>query len=122
MESEIQADEPPPQFDDYLISVIGGFVLGVTIWALAFGVVAVIQAAAPPGINILDSISALKLVPPPGIDISKITITIPIPTSQVIKITENISLDIIKIIFVAVPILFGLLAGWIGYRKVLEMD
>ena len=122
MESEIQAVEPAPRLDDYLISVLGGFVMGVTAWALAFGVFAVIQAAAPPGINILETITAMKLAPPPGIDLSQITITIPIPTSQVIKITENFSLDIIKIIFVAVPILFGLLAGWIGYRKVLEMD
>lgn len=111
MESEIQVVEPPPQLNDYLISVLGGLVLGVTAWAFAFGVVAVIQAAAPPGINILDSISALKLVPPPGIDLSQITITIPLP-----------KFNGIGYIFLAIPILFGLLVGWIGYRKVLEMD
>ncbi|MCH7480116.1 MAG: hypothetical protein IIC79_01865 [Chloroflexi bacterium] len=111
MESEIQAVDPAPRLDDYLISVLGGFVMGVTAWALAFGVFAVIQAAAPPGINILDTITAMKLVPPPGIDLSQITITIPIP-----------KIKVIGYIFVAVPILFGLLAGWIGYRKVLGMD
>ncbi|MCH7663321.1 MAG: hypothetical protein IH859_05555 [Chloroflexi bacterium] len=111
MESEIQAVDPAPRLDDYLISVLGGFVVGVTAWVLAFAVVAVVQAAAPPGINILDTITAMKLAPPPGVDLSQITITIPIP-----------KFNGIDYIFVAVPILFGLLAGWIGYRKVLKMD
>ena len=111
MESEIQAIKPAPRFDDYFISLLSGLIVGATAWALAFGVVAIIQAAAPPGINMLETIAAMKLVPPPGIDLSPYTLTLAIQRTQVIDI-----------VFVAVPILFGLLAGWIGYRKVLQMD
>ena len=111
MESEIQAVKPEPHIADYFISLLGGVVVGATAWALAYGFVAIIQAAAPPGINILDTIIAMKLVPPPGVDLSQVTISLPIPKSP-----------LIDIVFVAVPILFGLLAGWIGYRKVLKMN
>ena len=115
MESEIQAAKPTPRLDDYFISLLGGLLLGATAWALAFGVVAIIHATAPPGINVLDVITGLKMVPPPGIDLSQITITLTLPKSEPI-------ITIINVAFVAVPIVFGLLVGWIGYRKVLKMD
>jgi len=111
MESEIEAVKPAPGLDDYFISLLGGLIVGASAWALAFGVVAIIQAAAPPGINILDTITSMKLAPPPGIDLSQITIKLDLPKSRSISIA-----------FVVIPILFGLLAGWIGYRRVLKMD
>ena len=111
MESDIQSVKPAPRLDDYIISLLGGLFLGATAWALAFGLVVVIKAAAPPGINILDVITGMKLVPPPGLDLSKITITLSLPESQIINIA-----------FVATPIFFGLVAGWIGYKKVLKLD
>lgn len=112
MESEMQTVETRPGLDDYLISLIGGLSLGATAWALAFGALAVIQAAASDGINVLDVIAGVKMVPPPGIDLSQITIKLPsLPESQFLNVA-----------FVAVPIIFGLFVGWLSYRKVLTME
>lgn len=111
MESEIQAIEPERHLDDHIISLFGGLVFGSTAWALAFGLVAIIKAAATKGINVLDVITDVKLVPPPGIDLSNINISFTLPESQILDIA-----------FIVIPILFGVVVAWISYRKILNLE
>lgn len=111
METETQTIEQEVHLDDHLISLFGGLVFGSTAWAIAFAFVAFIKAAAAKGINVLDVLSSAKLVPPPGIDLSNINISITLPESQ-----------IVDIVFITTPILFGLVIAWISYRKVLNLE
>lgn len=111
MESDIETVKPAAGLEDHLVSLLGGISIGATAWAIAFGAVAVIKAAASKGINTLDVISGLKLTPPPGVDLSNFNLSITLPESQVLDIS-----------FIAVPILFGILVAWISYRKVLNLE
>lgn len=112
MESEIQTVESEPGVDDHIISLLGGLVAGATVWVLGIGFVGVMKAAASTtGIIVLDVLDSAKLVPPPGIDLSNIIIKLPLPEGQ-----------LIDIVFVAFPLLFGFLAAWVGYRKILKLE
>ena len=112
MESEMQAAETNEGLDDHFISLLGGLSIGAVAWAVALGGVAIIKTASTDGINLLETLESMKLVGPPGIDLSTITIKLP----------ELPDLAIVDISLVAVPILIGLVVAWISYRKVLKLN
>lgn len=116
METQMNVETPGYKLSDHFISFLGGLVVGAVAWAATYGVVAVIKAAAPPGLNLLDLITAVKLVPPPGIDLSNINLVISLPNSP------GYLASAIDISFVAVPILIGLVVAFISYKRILKLD
>ena len=123
-ETNMQAARETPRLDDYLISFFGGAVFGGTLWAVAAGIVKIIQATAPPGINLLQTITRMGLVPPPGLDLSGITIVLnPIsPETGFTLLGTFISLlGIVEAAYVWVPILIGVITGYAMYRRLLKL-
>ena len=112
MESEMQVEQPKVGFDDHIISLFGGLSIGAVAWAVGVAVIAFIKTASSDGINLGETIDSMKLVAPPGIDLSAITIKLP----------EIPQTDLVGIIYVAVPILLGLAVTWVSYRKVLSLE
>lgn len=112
MESEMQVEQPKAGFDDHIISLLGGVFIGAVAWAVGVAGVVFVKAASRDGVNIGESMDSMKLVAPPGIDISGITIKLPaIPQT-----------DVVAAIYIAVPIVLGLAVAWISYRKVLNLE
>jgi len=111
VESEMQIESSSNNFSDHFISFLGGLVVGSVAWAAGFALVTFIKASAPPGLNLLETLTSMKLVPPPGIDLSNINIVIPLPGSPAINIA-----------FVVVPLLFGAVVALISYKRILNLD
>jgi hypothetical protein len=116
METQMNLESPRYKFSDHFVSFLGGLVVGAVAWAVTFGVVAIIKAASPPGLNLLDIITAVKLVPPPGIDLSNVNLVISLPNSP------DFLASAISISFVAVPILIGVVVTYISYKRILKLD
>ncbi|MEK6255839.1 MAG: hypothetical protein N2C13_00800 [Chloroflexota bacterium] len=112
MESEMQVEQPKAGLDDHFISFLGGLFIGAVAWAVGVAGVAFIKVASSVGVNLGESLDSMKLIPPPGIDLSAI----------IIKLPELPQSDIVEIVFIAVPILLGLVVAWVSYRKVLQLD
>lgn len=112
MESEMQVEQPKAGLDDHFISFLGGIFIGAVAWAVGVAGVAFIKVASSVGINLGDTMESMKLVAPPGIDLSVITLKLPeLPQSNIVDIT-----------FVAVPIILGIVVALISYYKVLQLD
>ena len=114
-EADMQVNQGGRGFDDYLISTLGGLVMGSVVWAALVGLVGAIKDAAPPGINLGELIAKLQITLPPSIDLSNVTIVIPLPTAGPWGTILNLA-------FLVAPVLAGLGAWVFFYRKLMRMD
>ena len=114
-EADMGAKQGSRGFEDWLISTLGGLVMGTIVWAVMVALVGIIKDAAPPGINLDQFFSKIQITLPPSIDLSQVNIVIPLPSTGYWP-------TILNVVFVAVPILVGLGAWVLFYRKLSRME
>lgn len=112
MVSEMQEEQPKVELYDHIISLFGGLFIGAVAWAVSVAGVVFIKSASSTGVNLLEVLDGMKMVPPPGIDLTFVGIKLP-------EMPESVMIDMTML---WVPILIGLVVASISYRKVLNLE
>ena len=114
METDMQIMDHKPGMDDYVISSLGGLVIGVIVWSILFGVAAILIAAEAPGFNLGEVLTGMKLGQLPGLDLTGVHVELNL-------LKSGTAGDIISGVYTFLPIGIGVLAAYISYKKLIKM-
>lgn len=106
----------PANFGEHVIGFLSGLMLGGIAYGIVIAIVAAIHASEPPGWTVEQLVESLKLAPPPGVSLSGIPKIILYPFDN-----ENANIAVSFVLdTIAYVVAFGVTI-W-GYFKTMSLD